>query len=96
MASLTTSIENFISAIFGIFRNILDSIFAIFTSVLALFQTAVVGVFDLAKGFINFLLSNILILSVIAVALVGYTAVTQRNAAAKPGLGATRKQKAVS
>ncbi|EWC47479.1 hypothetical protein DRE_00447 [Drechslerella stenobrocha 248] len=68
------------------------SVVAVFTSILALFQTAVVSLFDLAKSFISFLLSNILILSVIAVALVGYTALTQRQAAAGPGIGVTRKK----
>ncbi|EPS39927.1 hypothetical protein H072_6251 [Dactylellina haptotyla CBS 200.50] len=94
MASLTSSLENFVSAIFGIFRNIFDSIFAVFTSILALAQTAVTSIFDLAKSFLSFLISNILILSVIAVALVGYTAVTQRNAGAagKPGLTASNKK----
>ncbi|KAK6534079.1 hypothetical protein TWF281_005417 [Arthrobotrys megalospora] len=96
MASITSSIENFISAIFGIFRNLVDSIFAVFTSILALFQTAVVSVFDLAKSFLNFLFSNILVLSVIAIGFVLYATFMQKNAAAGPGVCATRNKKAVS
>ncbi|KAK6333713.1 hypothetical protein TWF730_003896 [Orbilia blumenaviensis] len=94
MASLTSSLENFISAIFGIFRNVIESIFAVFTSILALFQTAVVSVFDLAKSFLNFLFSNIFILSAIAIGFVLYAAFMQKNAAAGPGVGATRKKTA--
>ncbi|KAF3186710.1 hypothetical protein TWF106_011253 [Orbilia oligospora] len=95
MASLTSSVENFVSAIFGIFRNVIDSIFAVFTSILALFQSAVVGVFDLAKSFLNFLLSNIFVLSVIAIGFVLYTAVLQKNATGQH-VGATGKKKVVS
>ncbi|KAK6509717.1 hypothetical protein TWF481_004448 [Arthrobotrys musiformis] len=92
MPSLTSSVENFVSAIFGIFRNIIDSIFAVFTSILALFQTAVVSVFDLAKSFLNFLLSNILILSVLAVGFVLYTATLQKNRAAGTRVGSGGKK----
>ncbi|KAF3941075.1 hypothetical protein ABW19_dt0205615 [Dactylella cylindrospora] len=87
MASLTTSVENFFSAIIGIFQNLLNSVFAVFTSILALFQTAISSVFELGKSFIGFLFSNIVILSVMAVAFVVYTAIMQRNAGgAGPGL----------
>ncbi|KAK6516998.1 hypothetical protein TWF506_006877 [Arthrobotrys conoides] len=91
MASLTSSIENFISAIFGIFRNVIDSIFAVFTSILALFQSAVVGVFDLAKSFLNFLFSNIIVLAVIAVGFILYSVALQKNATGPAG-----KKKAVA
>ncbi|RVD80495.1 uncharacterized protein DFL_008392 [Arthrobotrys flagrans] len=95
MISVTFSVENFISAIFGIFRNVIDSIFAVFTSILALFQTAVVSVFDLAKSLLNFLLLNIFVLSVIAIGFILYTAALQKNGAA-PNAGVTGKKKAVS
>ncbi|KAF3920251.1 hypothetical protein AA313_de0207737 [Arthrobotrys entomopaga] len=87
MTSLTNSIENFISAVFGIVRNLFDSVFAVLTSIFAVFQTAIVSVFDLGKSFLGFLFSNILILSVLAVALVVYTAVTQRNGEIVSGKG---------
>ncbi|KAK6356836.1 hypothetical protein TWF718_001176 [Orbilia javanica] len=92
MPSLTSSVENLVSAIFGIFRNIIDSIFAVCTSILALFQSAAVGVFDLAKSFLDFLLSNILVLSVIAVGFILYTAVLQKNATTGPHAGAGGKK----
>ncbi|KAF3919102.1 hypothetical protein ABW21_db0205701 [Orbilia brochopaga] len=95
MASFTQSVENFVAAIFGIFRNLANSVIAVFTSILALVQTAAVSLLQLARGFADFILSNIVILSVIGVVLVLYTATMQRgvNKPAGAGLGASSGRK---
>ncbi|KAK6354566.1 hypothetical protein TWF696_003708 [Orbilia brochopaga] len=96
MVSFTQSIENFVGAIFGIFRNLASSVLAVFTSILALVQTAAMSLLELARGFADFILSNILILSVIGVALVLYTATVQRNATPKAGIGASHGKKNIA
>jgi len=96
MANLTAAVEKFISSIFGIFHNLLNSVFAVFQSILAVFQTILTSAFELAKGLLDFVMSNILVLGVIAVGFVIYTAVLQRNgtAPAGQGLGARKGVKA--
>jgi len=93
MTSVTNSVENLIKSIFQIFGDLLNSVFALFQSILAVFQTILFSLLDLGKSLVNFFLSNIVVLGVLAVGLVVYTAVLQRNGTstpAGPGLGAKK------
>jgi len=78
MPSLASAVTNFFQSIVGILASLANSILAVFQSILALAQNILGGVlqlaqslislvFELFQGVTGFLLSNIIVLSVVGV-----------------------------
>lgn len=58
MSSLTSSLQDLISSIFGVFRSIFATIFSTLESVTAVFTNLISGILDFARGLVGFLLSK--------------------------------------
>jgi len=79
MAGITNAIEDLISSILGIFHSLFNTVFASLEGVGAVFATFVSSVFDLGSALIGFILSNIVVIGILAAAFVGYTAYLNRQ-----------------
>ncbi|TVY85075.1 hypothetical protein LSUE1_G000795 [Lachnellula suecica] len=90
MPSLVESLGNFVASIFHAFTAVLGSIAAVFQStfsaIIGVFQTAlsavgttISGLAHTFEGLVKFLLSNIVVIGVLAAGFVGYTVYQQRQ-----------------
>ncbi|MCJ1300468.1 hypothetical protein MMC08_003265 [Hypocenomyce scalaris] len=79
MTGITSSLSNLLGSILDIFRSILNTLLSSLQGVGAVCVTSLSSIFDLAKGLFEFLLGNIVIIAVLVVAFVGYTAFQQRQ-----------------
>jgi hypothetical protein len=58
MTGITSSLENLVASIVGIFQSLLSSMLAVGQSILAVGATFVTSVLELAKSLVQFLLST--------------------------------------
>jgi len=88
--ALTTAISDFVKSIFELFASFFQTLFALIqtilmtvynfvTSVLQLGADSFKGVFDIFGGVANFLLSNILLIGLIAAGGYGYLVYQKRQ-----------------
>ncbi|TID24989.1 hypothetical protein E2P81_ATG04094 [Venturia nashicola] len=88
--ALTTAVSDFIKSIFELFSSFFQTLFALFqtilttaynffTSVLQLGADSMKGVFDIFGGVANFLLSNVLLIGLIAAGSYGYSTYQKRQ-----------------
>ncbi|MCJ1440867.1 MAG: hypothetical protein MMC23_001353 [Stictis urceolatum] len=79
MTGILSSIENLVSSIFSTIQGLLNAILSSFQGVFAVFGTIVANIADLARGLVELVLGNIVIIGVAIAALVGYSAYAQRR-----------------
>lgn len=90
MAGITSAIENLISALIGILTSIVNSIIALLQAVVGIFATVALSGVELVKSLATFLLSNIVIIAVVAAAYFGYQLFVNRRGAPRVTAGKKR------
>jgi len=86
MAGITSAVQSIIDGIVGVITSILQAIFGVFQGIFGVFNTVLQSGFELTKNLTGFLLSNILVIAVVAAAFFGYTAYVNRAGGTKPVL----------
>ncbi|KAI5479580.1 hypothetical protein MNV49_003317 [Pseudohyphozyma bogoriensis] len=79
LPSTSSTMPSLVASIFDVIQGIINSILAVVQSILHVFETIVAQVFELGKSLIAFVFNNILILGILAVGFVGWTALQQSN-----------------
>ncbi|KAF8415873.1 hypothetical protein EV426DRAFT_722027 [Tirmania nivea] len=84
-ASTKSLLSSLLSSLLGFIKNTFESVLALFSAFYATTSTAVASAFDLFKAILHFLISNILLMVIIAAGFFGYNLYLQRQRGQKVG-----------